>query len=129
MSVPAVDELGEAAAGRRRRGTPPFIYLGISGWIYPSWRRVFYPPGLPHQQELAYASRRFNSIEVNSTFYSLKSPSVFRRWRAETPAGFVFALNGGRFITHMKQLGDPEVPLANFFASGVLALGPKLGPI
>jgi uncharacterized protein YecE (DUF72 family) len=105
------------------------IRIGISGWIYPSWRGVFYPKGLPQRRELDYASRAFASIEVNGTFYALKPPGSFRRWRAETPPDFVFALKGGRFITHMKRLRDVETALANFFASGVLALGPKLGPI
>lgn len=105
------------------------IRIGISGWIYPAWRGRFYPAGLPHRQELAYASRAFDAIEVNGTFYSLKSPAVFRRWRDETPEGFVFALKGSRYITHMKKLEDTESALANFFAQGVLALGPKLGPI
>lgn len=105
------------------------IRLGISGWLYPAWRGTFYPKGLPHKGELAYASRAFNSIEINGTFYSLKSPDSFRRWREETPEDFVFAVKGGRFITHMKQLRECETPLANFFAQGVLALGRKLGPI
>jgi uncharacterized protein YecE (DUF72 family) len=70
-----------------------------------------------------------NSIEINGTFYSLQRPSSFVRWREETPDDFVFSVKGGRFITHMKRLLDIESPLANFFASGVLALGPKLGPL
>lgn len=105
------------------------IRIGISGWLYPAWRRTFYPTGLPQRRELGYASRTFNSIEINGTFYSLKSPDSFRAWRDETPEDFIFALKGARFITHMKQLLDCETALANFFAQGVLALGHKLGPI
>lgn len=105
------------------------IRIGISGWIYPSWRGSFYPRGLPQRRELEYASQVFSSIEINGTFYALKPPDSFQRWRATTPADFVFAVKGGRFITHMKRLQNVETPLANFFASGVLALGPKLGPI
>jgi uncharacterized protein YecE (DUF72 family) len=105
------------------------IRIGISGWLYPAWRGTFYPEGLPQRAELAYASRAFNSIEINGTFYSLKSPDSFRRWRAETPEDFVFSVKGPRFITHMKQLKECETPLANFFAQGVLALGRTLGPI
>ena len=105
------------------------IRIGISGWLYPAWRGTFYPRGLPQRGELAYASRAFNSIEINGTFYSLKSPDCFRTWRDETPDDFIFAVKGARFITHMKQLLDCETALANFFAQGVLALGPKLGPI
>ncbi|HET8728255.1 MAG TPA: DUF72 domain-containing protein [Alphaproteobacteria bacterium] len=105
------------------------IRIGISGWTYPPWRGVFYPEGLPRRRELEYASRRFGSIEINGTFYGLQKPDAFRRWHAETPDGFVFAVKGSRYITHMKRLEDAEIPLANFFASGLLALGPKLGPL
>jgi len=105
------------------------VRIGISGWTYPYWRRVFYPEGLAHRRELEYASRQFNSVEINGTFYGLQRPDSFARWHAETPAGFVFAVKGSRFITHMKKLRDIEAPLANFFASGVLKLEHKLGPI
>ena len=105
------------------------IRIGISGWLYPAWRKTFYPKGLPQRHELGYASRTFNTIEINGTFYSLQAPASFCRWRDETPDDFVFALKGARFITHMKQLLDCETALANFFAQGVLALGRKLGPI
>lgn len=103
--------------------------VGISGWTYPGWRGIFYPEGLAHRRELEYASRRMNSVEINGSFYSLQTPSSYAKWRDETPPRFVFAVKGGRFITHMKKLNDVEEPLANFFASGVLRLGPKLGPI
>jgi uncharacterized protein YecE (DUF72 family) len=103
--------------------------VGISGWTYGPWRGVFYPKGLPHHRELAHASRQFNSIEINGTFYSLQRPSSFAKWYAETPDGFVFSVKGGRFITHMKKLVNVETALANFFASGVLLLKEKLGPI
>jgi len=90
---------------------------------------VFYPPKLPQRLELEYLSRRLNSVEVNGTFYSLQRPASFQRWYAETPEQFVFAIKGPRFVTHMKKLDDVATPLANFFASGVLALGHKLGPV
>jgi uncharacterized protein YecE (DUF72 family) len=105
------------------------IRIGISGWRYRGWRGRFYPEGLPQRCELDYASRRMGSIEINGTFYSLQRATYFRRWRTETPDDFVFAVKGSRFVTHMKKLRDVETPLANFFASGLLALGPKLGPI
>jgi uncharacterized protein YecE (DUF72 family) len=104
-------------------------FVGISGWTYKPWRGVFYPEGLAHRRELEYASRRMGSIEINGSFYSLQRPSSYRRWYEETPPGFVFAVKGSRFITHMKKLRDVEVPLANFLASGVLRLADKLGPI
>jgi uncharacterized protein YecE (DUF72 family) len=105
------------------------IRIGISGWTYQGWRGPFYPDDLPHRRELEFAARQFNAIEINGTFYSLQRPDSFRRWRDETPDGFRFAVKGSRFITHMKQLRDVATPLANFFASGILRLEEKLGPI
>jgi uncharacterized protein YecE (DUF72 family) len=105
------------------------LRIGISGWNYKPWRGVFYPPKHPQKRELEFASRAFNSIEINGTFYSLQRPESFQKWFEESPANFLFAVKGGRFITHMKKLRDVEVPLANFFASGLLRLGKKLGPI
>jgi uncharacterized protein YecE (DUF72 family) len=105
------------------------VHIGISGWRYANWRGVFYPAGLPQKQELAFASRQFRTIELNGSFYSLQRPEAYRRWYAETPDDFVFAVKGGRFITHLKKLSDVATPLANFFASGVLCLEEKLGPI
>src|SRR5881392_3154876 len=105
------------------------VRIGISGWNYAGWRNVFYPSGLPHYRELEFASRALNSIEVNGSFYSLQRPSSYQRWYSETPADFIFSVKGGRFITHMKKLRDVETALANFFASGLLALREKLGPI
>jgi uncharacterized protein YecE (DUF72 family) len=105
------------------------IRIGISGWRYAPWRGVFYPKGLRQKDELAYAAGKFATIEINGTFYSLQRPEQFAAWHAATPRDFVFAVKGGRFITHMKRLRDIEVPLANFFASGVLRLKEKLGPI
>jgi uncharacterized protein YecE (DUF72 family) len=105
------------------------IRVGISGWNYAPWRGVFYPGRLPHARELAYAAERFSTIEINGTFYSLQRPSSFGRWAAATPDDFVFSVKGSRFITHMLRLRNVEQALANFFASGLLLLGPKLGPI
>ena len=105
------------------------IRVGISGWRYAPWRGVFYPPGLPHKQELQFASRHFSAIEVNGSFYSLQRPASYASWYAQTPADFVFAVKGGRFITHMRKLREVKEPLANFFASGVFNLREKLGPI
>jgi uncharacterized protein YecE (DUF72 family) len=103
--------------------------IGISGWRYGAWRQKFYPSGLPQNRELEFASRQFNSIELNGSFYSLQKVSSWERWYAETPEDFIFSVKGGRFITHMKKLKDVEKPLANFFAQGLLALKEKLGPI
>jgi uncharacterized protein YecE (DUF72 family) len=105
------------------------VRIGISGWSYQGWRGKFYPPRLPHKKELAHAAALFPSIEINGTFYSLQRPSSFLTWAEHTPDDFVFAIKGGRYITHMLKLRNVEQALANFFASGLLALGPKLGPI
>jgi uncharacterized protein YecE (DUF72 family) len=103
--------------------------IGISGWTYAPWRGVFYPPKLPHRLELEYASERLDSIEINGSFYSLQRPTSYRTWAEHTPEGFVFAVKGGRYITHILRLKNARTAVANFFASGVLALGPKLGPL
>lgn len=105
------------------------IRVGISGWNYRPWRGTFYPTGLPQKQELGYAARRVSSIEINGTFYSLQRLTNFAAWRSQTPTDFEFSVKGSRFITHMKRLRDPGQALSNFFASGVLALADKLGPI
>jgi uncharacterized protein YecE (DUF72 family) len=104
------------------------VRVGISGWTYAGWRGDFYPKGLVQRRELEYAAERLTSIEINGSFYSLQRPSSYTSWREQTPDDFVFAVKGGRFITHMKKLRGVETALANFYASGVLALGPKLGP-
>lgn len=105
------------------------VRIGTSGWIYPPWRRVFYPKGLVHRDELTYLAERLDSVEINGSFYSLQRASSYRTWAQRTPDDFVFAVKGGRFVTHMKKLRGVQEGLANFFASGPLALGPKLGPV
>src|SRR2546421_9997190 len=105
------------------------VRIGISGWRYGPWRGTFYPQKLQQKRELEYASRKLNSIEINGSFYSLQRPSSYRAWYEATPDGFVFAVKGGRFITHMKRLRDVDEATANFFASGILLLREKLGPI
>ena len=105
------------------------IRVGISGWRYKPWRGDFYPKDLAQRRELEFASRCFNSIELNGSFYSLQRPQSFQSWSDETPDDFVFSVKGSRFITHMLKLRNIETPLANFFAQGLLQLGKKLGPI
>jgi uncharacterized protein YecE (DUF72 family) len=108
------------------------VRVGISGWRYPAWRGDFYPKGLPQRRELEYAASQLTSIEINGSFYSLQRPSSYAAWRADATAvrpRFVFAVKGGRYVTHLKRLGDVDLALANFYASGLLALGPALGPI
>lgn len=103
--------------------------IGISGWRYPPWRGEFYPKGLPQRRELEYVGQRMRTVEINGSFYSLQRPERYRAWAGQVPDDFVFAVKGGRFITHLKRLTGVRVALANFFASGVLALGPRLGPV
>jgi uncharacterized protein YecE (DUF72 family) len=105
------------------------IRIGVSGWTYTPWRGNFYPEGLRQKDELSYAARQFNALEINGTFYGMQAPPSFERWAIEAPRGLVYAVKGPRYLTHMLKLTKPEAPLANFFASGVLALGEKLGPI
>lgn len=105
------------------------IRTGISGWRYAPWRGAFYPKSLPQRSELEYASSRLTSIEINGSFYALQKPENFQTWVAQTPDDFLFSIKAPRFITHMKKLSDVRTPVANFLASGVLALGPKLGPV
>lgn len=103
--------------------------VGVSGWRYRSWRGDFYPEGLPQRRELEYIGEHFSTVELNGTFYSLQRPESYRRWHDSVPDDFVFAVKGSRYISHMLRLQNTETALANFFASGVLALGEKLGPI
>jgi uncharacterized protein YecE (DUF72 family) len=113
----------------KQSAQPRLARIGISGWRYAGWRGKFYPKGLIQRCELEYASRAFNTIEINGSFYSLQLPSSYQRWYAETPDDFLFSVKGSRYITHLRRLRDVQTPLANFFASGLLALRHKLGPI
>jgi uncharacterized protein YecE (DUF72 family) len=108
---------------------PGTVRIGLSGWTYKSWRGRFYPEGLPHKRELAHIGSIFPTAEINGTFYSMQRPDTFGRWAELTPDDFVFSVKGPRFLTHMKRLNDPVAPLGNFVASGILRLGPKLGPV
>jgi uncharacterized protein YecE (DUF72 family) len=110
----------------RRRGA---IRIGVSGWTYAPWRGAFYPKGLPQKQELHHLASVFSTVEINGTFYGLQTPDAYARWAEQVPDDFVFAVKGSRYITHLLRLREIEVPLANFFASGPLRLGAKLGPI
>lgn len=104
------------------------IYIGISGWRYAPWRGVFYPEGLAQARELEYASRQVPTIEINGSFYSLQRPESYAEWHDATPPGFVFAVKGNRFITHILRLRDVDPALCNVLASGVFNLRAKLGP-
>jgi uncharacterized protein YecE (DUF72 family) len=104
------------------------LEIGTSGWIYKHWRGVFYPPALPSAQHLAFYAQHLSTVEVNFSFYRLPEREVFEGWRNQTPPGFLFAVKGSRYLTHMKKLREPEEPLERLMhrASG---LQEKLGPI
>jgi uncharacterized protein YecE (DUF72 family) len=105
------------------------VRVGLSGWRYREWRGRFYPEGLAQRRELEYVASHFDSVEINGSFYSLQRPASYQHWAASVPDDFLFAVKGSRYITHLRRLAAVETALANFFASGLLALGPKLGPV
>ena len=104
------------------------IRTGTAGWVFEPWRGEFYPAGLVQKKELAYASSRLGTIEINATFRANQKPESFAKWAGEARDGFVFSIKGPQLVTHIKRLKNCEQELANFFASGPLALGEKLGP-
>ena len=105
------------------------VRVGISGWRYPPWRGSFYPKGLIQKKELHFASRSVNSIEINGSFYKLQTSESYLNWYEDTPENFIFSVKAYREITHFKRLRNVEEPIADFFASGLLELKDKLGPI
>jgi uncharacterized protein YecE (DUF72 family) len=105
------------------------VRIGISGWRYAPWRKVFYPEKLVQAKELHFASRALPSIEINGSFYALQTPQRYASWYADTPEDFVFSVKAPRYITHILRLREPERAIANFFASGLFLLKQKLGPI
>lgn len=121
MAVSQVAKQGKRQPGR--------AWIGISGYDYKRWRGAFYPEKLPARQWLRYVAARLDSVELNGTFYSLKSPAVFQRWINEVEGtDCLFAVKGSRFITHNLKLRRIEAALGNFWASGPLALGWRTGP-
>jgi uncharacterized protein YecE (DUF72 family) len=104
------------------------IRVGIGGWTFAPWRDNFYPKGLPHAKELAYAGTHVTSIEINGTFYRAQSPASFAKWRDETPDDFVFSIKGHRGVVAKAKLNETAEQLAWFTGSGMLELGDKLGP-
>lgn len=105
------------------------IRVGIGGWVFAPWRGIFYPPGLVQARELSHASRQVTAIEINGTFYGSQKPASFRRWHDESPDDFMFSVKGPRFVTHRRDLATAGPSIERFFASGVLELGEKLGPV
>jgi uncharacterized protein YecE (DUF72 family) len=104
------------------------VWIGTSGWVYKHWMGIFYPPKLPGERQLAFYAERFLTVEVNFSFYRLPERSVFETWRSQTPPGFLFAVKGSRYLTHLKKLKEPAEPLARLMDRAA-GLGEKLGPI
>ena len=105
------------------------IFVGIGGWNFPPWRGVFYPDGLAHAKELAYAASKLTAIEINATYYGSQKPESFRKWARETPDGFVFSVKGSRFCTNRRVLSEGAESITRFLNSGVTELGDRLGPL
>lgn len=105
------------------------IFVGVGGWNFAPWRGSYYPKGLTQAKELHYSSRQVTSIEINSTFYGLQKPATFKKWRDETPDGFVFSVKAPRFVTNRRTLASAASSIERFLQSGMLELADKLGPI
>jgi uncharacterized protein YecE (DUF72 family) len=105
------------------------IYCGIGGWTYEPWRGVFYPKGLPHARELAYAAEHLTAIEINGTFYRTQTPATFRKWASEVPDAFMFSVKGPRYAVNRRVLAEAGDSIKRFLDSGVTELGPHLGPL
>jgi uncharacterized protein YecE (DUF72 family) len=102
--------------------------VGCSGWQYKHWRDAFYPPGLPLSQWFTYYASRFDTVEINNSFYRLPERTTFVSWARRAPMRFEFAVKASRFLTHMKKLKDPREPLERMF-SRMRGLGNRLGPV
>ena len=104
-------------------------FVGTSGFYYNHWKDgVFYPKGLPKKEWFRFYTSRFNTVELNSTFYRLPKIEVFKNWYKKAPKDFVFVLKGSRFISHIKKFGEVEEAWEQFWERARL-LGEKLGPI
>jgi uncharacterized protein YecE (DUF72 family) len=105
------------------------VRIGIGGWTFPPWRGTFFPDKLPQSRELEYAAQQFRTLEINATFYGRQAPKSWEKWGTTVPDGFQFAIKGSRFCVSRGRLAEGGEGIENFFAQGMAALGPKLGPI
>ena len=112
-----------------RKALEATILVGVGGWTYEPWRGTFYPEKIPQKGELEYLSRQLSSIEINGTYYGAQKPASFAKWRDESPDGFVFSVKAPRFVMNRSVLASAGSTIARFFASGVMELKDKLGPI
>jgi uncharacterized protein YecE (DUF72 family) len=104
------------------------IYIGTSGWHYKHWQGTFYPDGIKPDKQFPYYIGKFNTVEINNSFYRLPTKETFQNWREAVPDDFLFSVKASRFITHMKKLKDPVESSSRFFENAA-GLGEKLGPI
>ncbi len=120
------DRLGRHAEGR---GPQTRIRTGIGGWVFPAWRKDFYPDGLPQREELEYASRQLRAIEINGTYYRAQTPAVYAKWREATPSGFIFSVKAPRYIVEQTRLATTRNAVKRFVSGGLAELGDRLGPL
>jgi uncharacterized protein YecE (DUF72 family) len=105
------------------------VLIGTSGWSYKHWENgMFYPPGLPASEQLAFYAQHFPTVEINYSYYQLPPRKTFDLWRRKSPGKFVFAVKASRYLTHMKKLKDPAEPLERLLHNAT-GLGKKLGPV
>lgn len=104
------------------------LHIGCSGWNYADWRGLFYPRELSPQEWFGFYTQFFDTVEINNTFYQLPSATTFQAWRAQAPAGFLYAVKANRYLTHLKKLHEPREPVRRFL-DRVRLLGRRLGPI
>ena len=91
------------------------VYIGTSGWSYKGWQRTFYPKDVPVKDHFRFYATQFPTVEINLTFYRLPTPQMVKGWREKAPEGFVYAVKGSRFITHMKKLKNLDGALDKYF--------------
>ena len=104
------------------------IRIGCSGWSYPHWRKLFYPEKMPAREHFAFYAQHFNTVELNNSFYRQPSRERFEAWREHAPPGFLFAVKGSRYVTHIKRLAVEQKSI-DLVVDAALGLGDKLGPI
>src|SRR5688572_23890620 len=104
------------------------IWIGTSGWVYKEWAGHFYPKGWPKKDEFSYYVRHFPTVEINATFYRLPTLKMVQGWRDRSPPGFLFAVKGSRYLTHIRRLRDTSKGLKKYF-SRLRPLGDRCGPI
>ncbi len=104
------------------------LRIGTAGWSYDHWTGPFYPDDLADDQRLGFYQARFDTVEVDNSFYHLPARAAVEAWRRQVGAGFRFAVKASRYITHMKKLKDPVESTARFFAA-IAPLGEHLGPV